>query len=119
MNYDYIEIETENVPYDFDIVLGDETFLIGVDYNETAEMFVLSLSKLNEETGEYNEICSGEPVVYGVPLWQDVYRSGQFPAVIIIPFDDSGESNAVTFDNFNKTVFLKIDNAEDDNELTE
>lgn len=118
MKYDYIEINTEEIPYEFDIVLADETFLIGVDYNETAEMFVLSLSKLDEETGDYKEICSGEPVVYGVPLWQDVYRSGQFPALVIVPFDDSKESNAVTFDNLNKTVFLKIDNSED-SELTQ
>lgn len=114
MNYDYIEIDTDSVPYEFDIVLGDETFLIGVDYNETAEMFVLSLSKLDEETGEFIEVCSGEPIVYGVPLWQDVYRSGQFPAIVIVPYDDSGETNLVTFDNLNKTIFLKIDNGEDD-----
>lgn len=113
MNFDYIEIEKDNVPYEFDIELGDETFLIGVDYNETAEMFTLCLSKLNEETGEYEEVCTGEPIVYGVPLWNDVYRSGKFPAVVIIPQDESGENNAVTFDNLNDTVFLKIDNSED------
>lgn len=112
MKHDYIEIDRDKVPYDFNITLADETFMIGVDYNETAEFFTLQLSKLNEESGKYDEICAGEPVVYGMPLWNDVYRSGKFPALDIVPVDESGENNAVTYDNINKTVFLMIDNLE-------
>lgn len=112
MKHDYIEIERDNVPYEFYITLADEMFLIGVDYNETAEFFTLKLSKLNEDSGKYEEICAGEPVIYGIPLWGDVYRSGKFPAVAIVPLDESGENNAVTYDNIGDTVFLMIDNLE-------
>lgn len=110
MKYDTLEINKDLVPYEFDVALANETFRIGVEYNETAEFFTLSLSKRNEETGNYDEVCAGEPLVYGVPLWNDVYRSGKFPAPVIIPYDESGASNAVTFDNLNETVFLIVDN---------
>lgn len=112
MVHDVIEIDASRVPYEFDIVLADETFRLGVEYNETGSFFVLSLSKLNEESGEFVEVCAGEPIVYGVPLWQDVYKNGKFPALVIIPYDESGEANAVTFDNLGRSVFLTIDNAE-------
>ena len=112
MKNDVIEIDASRVPYEFDIVLADETFRIGVDYNETGKFFTLSLSKMDEETGEYIEVCAGEPLVYGKPLWNDVYRAGKFPALTITPLDESGETNAVTFDNLGRTVFLVVDNSE-------
>lgn len=114
MKRDIIEINREIIPYEFDIVLADETFKIGVNYNNTAELFTLDLSKLDEESGEYETICKGEPVIYGKPLWEDVYINGKYPALVIIPIDESGEYNKVTYDNLNKTVFLCIDNTEDD-----
>ena len=110
MKHDYIKVDRDNIPYEYDITLSDENFRIGVEYNETAEFFTFRLSKLDEETGKYVEICAGEPIVYGMPLWNDVYRSGKFPALAIVPLDESGESNAVTYDNIEKTVFLMIDN---------
>lgn len=113
MQRDIIEINKEQIPYEFDIVLADETFLIGVNYNEIADLFTLSLSKLNEETGEYETICTGEPIIYGQPLWKDVYISDKYPAVDIVPLDESGESTSVTYDNLNNTVFLTIDNGND------
>ena len=112
MKHDVIEIDASSVPYEFEIVLADETFKIGVEYNETGKFFTLSLSKLDEETNEFVEVCAGEPVIYGVPLWNDVYRNGKFPALVIIPQDESGEANAVTFDNLGRNVFLVVDNEE-------
>lgn len=110
MKNDYIAVETSNVPYEFDIILADENFLIGIDYNETGEFFTAKLSKMNEETGVFDEVCAGEPIIYGMPLWGDVYKSGKYPAVVVVPKDESGLSNAVTFDNLNTVVFLTIDN---------
>lgn len=113
MEKDIIEIDKTSIPYEFEIELADETFLIGVYYNETADLFTLSLSKLNEETGEFDEVCKGEPIVYGKPLWEDVFNNEKYPALLIVPLDESGESNAVTYDNLNETVFLTIDNGSD------
>ena len=67
MKKDRIEINKNLIPYSFDITLGGEIFEIGVNYNEFADMFTLSLAKDREL------ICSGEPIVYGVPLFKDIY----------------------------------------------
>ena len=112
MKRDTIEIDASRAPYEFDIVLADEMYKIGVEYNETGNFFTLSLSKMDAESGEFVEVCAGEPIVYGVPLWNDVYRSNKFPALTIIPYDESGEANAVTFDNLGRNVFLVVDNSE-------
>lgn len=110
MKRDIIEVDPSLVPYEFDILLAGEIFRLGFEYNETAEFFTVRLEKKDMESGEYTEICAGEPLVYGIPLWNDVYIGDKYPAITIIPYDESGENNAVTFDNLNRTVFLVIDN---------
>ena len=103
MQRDYLPINKELIPYTFSILLGEEMFDIRVDYNSLADMFTLSLYK-NEEL-----ICAGEPVIYGVQLWKDVFVAGKYPNVKITPIDESGETDAVTWDNLNETVFLVVD----------
>ena len=56
----------------------------------------------------------GEKIVYGKPLFDEIFEHGKFPSVEIIPFDISGENTAVTFDNLSETVHLIINNKEDD-----
>lgn len=104
--YDTIPISKELVPYTFSIKLAGEMFDIRVDYNSVGDTFVLSLWKDSEL------VCAGEPVIYGVPLWKDVYKAGKFPAVDIIPIDASGETSKVTYDNLGRTVVLALDNRE-------
>ena len=43
-------------------------------------------------------------------LFNDVYRNGDFPIVTIIPLDESNQTEQVTWDNFNETVFLSLEN---------
>lgn len=102
---DKILIDKTLIPYDFDILLADEVFNIGVDYNEKHDLFTIRLSKDNKV------ICEGEPIVYGMPLFRDMYIAGKFPAIDIIPLDISGEQKDITYDNFGETIFLTIDNA--------
>ena len=104
---DRMAINKSLIPYKFDITLAGEVFQLGIKYNEFADMFTISLSKDKEL------ICSGEPIIYGVPLFQDIYVSGKYPALRIVPIDESQENNAVTWDNFEETVFLIIDNGSD------
>lgn len=103
---DRIEINKKLIPYTFDILLGGEMFNIRADYNSVADLFTLDLYK----DGEL--ICAGEPIIYGLPLWRNVYVSGKYPCVDIVPLDESGNMNAVTFDNLNETVFLTVDNGD-------
>ncbi|MEI3162987.1 MAG: hypothetical protein V8S74_06250 [Lachnospirales bacterium] len=104
---DKIEINKNLIPYSFNITLSGEVFEIGVKYNDYADLFTLSLTKDKEL------ICSGEPIVYGVPLFKDIYVNGKYPNIIILPHDDSGENTTVTWNNFQETVFLVIDNGSD------
>ncbi len=102
---DYIEINKELMPYSFEISLADEIFTIEVNYNKAGDFFTLALYKDDEV------VCAGEKIVYGVPLWQDVYQSDKYPALIVLPkAENADDVSAVTFDNLNNTVFLFIDN---------
>ena len=95
------------LPYECTIQLAGEVFGLQFNYNATADLFTVDLYK----DGEL--ICAGEPIIYGIPLWHDVYRAGDFPPVDIIPTDLSGESNVVTYDNLSSTVLLLIDNGDE------
>lgn len=102
----YIDISKENIPYIFNILLNDELYDMRVDYNNTANLFTVSLSKNGVE------LCAGEPIIYGVPLFQDLVTRGDFPTVVVTPVDESGENNAVTYDNLSRTVFLIVTGGE-------
>ncbi len=103
---DRIEITKDLIPYTFEISLADELFNITVNYNSYADMFTLDLEK------DGRIICAGEPLIYGVPLWENLFICGSYPELSIVPLDESGEMNTVTYDNLNETVFLTIDNTE-------
>lgn len=107
---DIIEIDKTLLPYAFDIELAGENFILEVAYNKAADLFTISLST-EEETLVYNE-----PIIYGVELFSDVYKSGLFPKISIIPLCEAGDETAVTYDNFGVTVFLTIDDEPDDEE---
>lgn len=102
-----LEINKDLLPYECTIQLAGEVFGLQFNYNATADLFTVDLYRDNEL------ICAGEPIVYGRPLWGDVYKAGVFPALEIIPKDPSGESNAVTYDNLCRTVLLIIDNGDE------
>lgn len=99
-----LEIKKDLLPYECAMQLAGEMFTLRFDYNAMAELFTVDLYK----NGEL--LCAGEPIVYGIPLWQDVYRADTFPAVSIVPMDPSGEYDQVTYDNLSSTVLLVIDN---------
>lgn len=107
MKKDRILITKEMIPYFFNILLADELFTITVNYNEKYDLFTITLEKDDEV------ICYGEPIIYGVPLFKDIYEAGKYPSIDIIPIDESGVQNSVTFENFNEIVFLNVDNYEE------
>ena len=107
---DVIEIEKELLPYNFDIELAGEEFNIEIFYNKAADLFTATLMK-DDEVLVYNE-----PIVYGVELFADVYISDKFPMISIVPFDQSGQENAVTYENFGETVLLTIDDEDEESE---
>lgn len=98
----HIPISKDLIPYTFNIMLFNEAFDIRVDYNYTADLFTLSLSKGG------TVLCDGEPLIYGKPLFADLLNRGGYPLVIIEPIDESERTCAVTFDNLGRTVFLRV-----------
>lgn len=105
MKKDRIQIKKSLIPYTFYILLADELFQMTVNHNEKHDIFTITLQK------DGTTICEAEPIIYGVPLFYDIYASGKHPALTIIPFDESGQEQSVTYDNLNETVFLTVDNA--------
>lgn len=108
MDYDYIEIEKELIPYRFDITLADELFTFEIHYNEVGDYFTVDLLKDGEV------LVTGEKIVYGVTLFYDV-QDDSFPRVPIVPLDASGKSQIATWETLNTSVFLYvIEDGEDD-----
>lgn len=101
-----LEINKEIIPYTFKIVLASELYEMRIDYNNTIDLFTVSLSK------DGVELCVGEPIVYGVPLFNDVNTRKGFPQISITPIDESGENNTVTYDNLSSTVLLRVTGGE-------
>lgn len=101
---DRIIVKKELIPYGFNIALGKEKFNMRFAYNKQADLFTVSLYR------DGKLLCHAEPIVYGVPLFRDVYESGIFPMPDIVPYDESGQEQSVTWENFGETVFLTIDN---------
>ena len=101
---DRIIVKKELLPYGFDIALGKEKFNMRFAYNQQANLFSVTLYR----NGKL--LCNAEPIVYGVPLFRDIYESGAYPVLNIVPLDESGQEQEVTWDNFGETVFLTIDN---------
>lgn len=99
---DRIIIEKDLIPYTFEIVLGNDNYGLSVDYNETGDLYTISLYK-------DDELIVTEPIIYNQPLFGDVYMVDRFPVVIIVPTDESGQETEVTSENFGVSVFLCID----------
>ena len=108
MERDRLIVEKSQIPCTFDILLGDELFNLTVSYNEKHDFFTVAL----EKDGEM--VCEGEPVVYGFPLFGDLYQPNLYPGIEIVPIDGSGEQDTVTFENFGETVFLTVQNYDDE-----
>lgn len=101
-----IRINKTLIPYSFSIQLMDKLYEIHVNYNSKGDMFTVDLYQ------DDKCICLGEPLIYGLRLFDDIYESGKYPMMSIIPTDINGDATAVTFDNLDKTVFLYIDDGE-------
>jgi hypothetical protein len=98
---DYIDIEKNLIPYRFEISLADEMFTFEVHHNAKRDFFTVNL----ERDGEL--LASGEKIVYGVVLFQDI-RDERFPKVFILPYDESGNSEDVTWETLSASVFLYV-----------
>ncbi|MBH5316701.1 hypothetical protein I6N90_02615 [Paenibacillus sp. GSMTC-2017] len=103
----YIAIEKNLVPYRFDMGIDNELFTFEIHYNSEFDFFTVDLER-NGET-----LVVGEKMVYGVQLFGDVLDN-RFPKTAIIPYDESGNAQEVTWNTLSDSVFLFLYEGADD-----
>ena len=101
---DYIPVNKENLPEQFEFTFGNESFVIGVNYNQNQGYFTVDLFQI-----DMTPIVLGEKVVANQRLWCD-FIDPRLPAEAIIPMDESAPDTPITYDNFGVTKQLYIDN---------
>ncbi|EAF3405562.1 hypothetical protein CTN12_12050 [Listeria monocytogenes] len=99
----YIPVELDNIPEIFEFDFDSRSYLFGINYAESQDVFSVDLFDI-----EGNAIVLGEKLVLNERLWADVIDD-RLPAVDIVPLDESGKEVSITKDNFTKTVFLYFD----------
>lgn len=105
---DYIPVDKEDIPEQFEIDLADDTFILQFNYNETGDFYTVDLLDFDQEP-----IVLGEKLILNQPLWNDIVDD-RLPAPSLVPMDESGNADRVSFDNFMETVFLYIDDISPD-----
>lgn len=100
---DYIPINKDSLPEQFEIDLANETFVMEVNYNQTQDFFTLDLYDMNRDP-----IVLGEKLVLNAPLWGDL-TDQRLPAPSLVVLDESGQTKRISFDNFMITTFIYID----------
>lgn len=103
----YIELDPDEIPVQFEIDLEEDTFTMGINYNESFDFFTVDLWD-----AEGYVIVLGEKMVLNSPLFESLVDE-RLPATSIVPFDESGKAEDVNQSNFYKTVFLTIDDLSD------
>jgi hypothetical protein len=98
----YIPIDADAVPYEFQIKLIDRTYSMTVRWNELASFYTLDLYANNGEL-----LSFGDPVRYGRPCFGNV-EDERYPLPLIIPYALDGGETEVTKENFGKTVRLYL-----------
>ncbi len=98
----YIPINKEQIPYQFELRLGAELFSFVIKYNDDYDFFTIDLLKDGEV------LVYGERIVYDVPLFTDV-EDFRFPIKLVTPTDVSKQESRVTYENLGETVFLVVE----------
>lgn len=97
----YISIEKGQIPYEFELVLGDSTFQFEINYNSLGDFFTVTLFK------DHVRIIDSYKVVYNVPLFENLGYLA-IPKIIIKPLDTTGNTQAANYDSLNEDVFLYV-----------
>lgn len=95
----YIEIDKNNIPYEFDITLGGKTYTFLINYNSEYDFFTVDL------LSNGILVVAGEKIVYGRVLFSSCFHL-DVPQVAILPYDIAEKETMVNWDNLNETVFL-------------
>lgn len=103
---EYIDIDKNEIPYAFEMELAGEIFEFEVNYNHAYDFFTLDLFKNG------GALVVGEKLILNRPLFRN--RIGiELPKVQIIPKDRANSATRITYENLNETVFLYVNEGEE------
>jgi len=99
----YIDIDTDRVPYTFSVKLIDKTYMFTIKYNDIGGFFTVDLAEMDGTILAY-----GDPVRYSRSLFGSI-EDERFPLPVIIPLCLTGEDiSVVTSQNLGKAVRLYL-----------
>ena len=105
---DYIDINLDDVPVQFDYTIDGIDFTFYLYYNEINDSYSIDLF---DENGV--KIVHGEKLIYGYSLFGSINDS-RLPLINIVPMDEQGNETEVSKLNFTNTVQLFIKDTDDD-----
>ena len=106
---EYINIEKDLIPYRFEIPLSDAVFTLEIHYNSEYDFFTVDIER------EGAALVTGYKLVYGIPLFASCVDD-RLPREEIIPYDESGIHQQVTWETLGETVFLFVFEGDSDGE---
>lgn len=104
----YLPIETDKIPYTFEVELSNRTYEITFKYNSYSDEITADLV-LNDEL-----LVAGKKLVMGEPIFEEFgfdnngNKNSKFYEEMIVPYDLSWQENKVTIDNLGTKVLLYI-----------
>jgi hypothetical protein len=96
-----LNINKAAIPYVFEVTIANTRYKFTVRYSDQYDFFTLDLTR------DGGVLVTGEPLIYGSPLFQSMEDS-QFPRFSITPTDPSGITDRVTWETLQETVFLAV-----------
>lgn len=104
---DVLEIDNDSIPYSFDMDIEDQTYTLTINYNTISREYSVDLF-----TEEGTPIYLNYKLVLNQPLWFGI-EDPRLPAWQLVPYDESGHEKTIDELNFNKTIFISIDDLEE------
>lgn len=99
---EYIEIDKNKIPYEFELSIENETYQFEVMYNTLGDFFTINLYK------NFEPIRYGEKLVYNGVLFEGLEYL-PIPKMRFRPYDTTNTADRITFENLNEDVFIYVD----------
>lgn len=103
-----IDIDKNLIPYEFEIVLNNKLYTLGIDYNTSGDFFTATLSYQNEV------LVQGEKILLGQVLFRQLYEDKnynldpKYPTDIIMPQSYNGKVDRIGYDQLQENCFLYV-----------
>ncbi len=105
---DYIQIEKELIPYEFNIDLGERLYVFGVNYNSVGDFFTADLSYNGEK------LATGEKIVLNQFLFREMFEDvnhnvdERYPTDMIMPLANDETIGSLGWYQLENNCFLYV-----------